>query len=140
MTLGNVHVLVATEDIAESTTPVASWISDAQSINESTSAICVYLDILMPGSYKAQVLSQSADGWVTNYTFLLVPPNSPRINGVFEVALLKDAVVYNVAIFCGIPDLSAGQDAGFIRTIDIVDGSCVANGKLSRKVRKAVSL
>ena len=117
-------------DNMSNATWAAEWISDVLTSDGSVSALCIHLDMWMPAGFDVELLYLTNDDNVTNnLVFLSFPPNIPFINYMYEVSLPEDASLYQIVIYCNIPNLQVGQEAGYIRDVTIDETSCLANSK-----------
>ena len=98
-------------DNMSNATRAAEWISDVRTSDGSVSALCVHLDMLMPGGFDVELLYLTEDDNVIhNVVFLSFPPNIPSINFMYEVSLPEAGSLYQIVIYCNIPNLQVGQE------------------------------
>ena len=130
MHLGGVAALVANA-FTDETTSAAEWISDVREKLSTSNDFCITLTAWMPGGMTGLFIYQNSSNVTANSTFLRLYPSYNTFSGVYQVLLPVNTVLYQVVLSFNVIGVGAGQDAGIVEKIEIIDGICSNNGEPS---------
>ena len=93
-------------------------------------------------SIQLELLYQVSSNYAMGKTMVLSMSGSAnRFTTHFEVVLQDSISQYQLNAYFNIPNMISGQEAGFVNSILIHEGSCIENGKfLKFRLRRFASL
>lgn len=130
MHLGDVTVLVANAFTDETTSP-AEWISDVRTKLSTSNYLCIRLTAWMPGGMTGFIIYQNSINVIANITFLRLYLSNNTFSGAYQVAMPASTTLYQIVLYFNVIGVAAGQDAGIVHNVNIIDGLCSYNSEPS---------